>query len=93
MIDVISIEGAVVWAGPRHRSQRRVREIARWREKYPTVELVVAKLGFHPAYLRDMEASHVWSRLLLTRIDDTKPTTRIHYAISPLGRIEHVWEE
>ena len=89
MTDVISIEGVVVWAGSRTRSQRRVNEVARWREKYPTIGDVVAKLGFTPDPIRDKH----WSTLLLTRIDGTRPVSRIHYTVSPLGRIETVTEE
>lgn len=86
MTDVIDVAGVVVWTGPRNRSQRRVKTVARWRERYPTRAAVLAKLGFLPA--ADDDAP--WTTLTLTRTDDGRPVSRCVYHTNPLGEITSV---
>lgn len=92
MTDVISIGPVVVWIGSPTRSQRRVRDVAKWRERHWTLGHVMKKLGLHPDPVFDT-AEHCWCVVVLTRMDDGKPRARTRYHVSTTGRIERFTED
>lgn len=89
LIDTISVGGVVVWVGKPERSGRKLVEVAKWREKFPTVrELLVTRLKLPAEHVaRVVTDGDYWNALTHVRFDDGHPVEVTAYLVSPLGSL------
>lgn len=81
MTEVLSVGPLILWAGTGRRVSRRLLEVARLRDRFPTIRELAARFGL------DVASGEEWSEIVWTRLDGGNPVWREVYRVSPLGRL------